>query len=106
MLGYLPLDWLPEAIPIPGYYVERKDAGLGSFTFALLAIAFLSVVLRTMVVTQLSKIWVLLLPLALMLVGYAIDLSSSVAYPGALTIGVIILLITDLFAYLVAQAET
>jgi hypothetical protein len=104
VLSYLPTDWIGSAIPVPEYFAPRVAGALGTFTVALLVVAFVSVFLRVMVIIALSKLLsAFLLPTAVMLVGYAIDLGLSLGRPSvSLSLTVIAAILIDLAVYLLA----
>lgn len=102
-LRYVPTDWIGRAIPVPEYFANRALGALGPFTAALLVVAFVSVLLRAMVVVALSMLLsAFLLPISLMLVGYAIDLGLSLSASASLSLTVLTVVLIDLGAYLLA----
>ncbi|MFT3814053.1 MAG: hypothetical protein QM740_11820 [Acidovorax sp.] len=105
--SYAPTAWLAGNIPLPAYFATRGQGLIGTFTGAMLFIAFLSVALRSTLVIQKSKILaVALLPLGVMLVGYVINLGSSMNHSNTpYSLSLCFIVVVDLAMYLLSASS-
>ncbi len=70
--------WLAVQIPLPAYFSPRSTDLIGPFSAAVIVVAFLSMLMRTFLIGQLSKpLAIFLLPMGLMLIGYVVDVGAS-----------------------------
>lgn len=101
--------WLAAQIPLPAYFSPRSTGLIGPFSAAVIVVAFISVLMRALLIGQLSKpLAIFLMPIGLMLMGYVMDAGASLrltSTAAAYSASVMLAIVIDLGMFLAVSVH-
>ena len=107
LLHFFALPPASSFMLIPRYFATLGAHPAQASTIALLAIAFVTVAMRALIVPMLSKVLaVALLPAAFMMAGYTIAIGESLNRPSAvLSLGLVVWAALDLASFVLQSSD-